>query len=89
MSDQKLKSLMAELKVQDKEEITLKKLKHEGGDKEGLKEAELRKRLRGNIYSIYVYLLCVTCFTFWKFALKYEIRLNPFSARQKQTLLTC
>ncbi|KAK3864832.1 hypothetical protein Pcinc_029520 [Petrolisthes cinctipes] len=45
MSDNKLKNLLAELKVQDKEEVTLKKLKHEGGDKDGLKEAELRKRL--------------------------------------------
>lgn len=63
MSDQKLKSLMAELKVQDKEEVTLKKLKHEGGDKEGLKEAELRKRLRGK-HIQHIYLLCVTRFAF-------------------------
>ena len=33
--------------MQDKEELTLKKLKSEGGDKGGIKEAELRKKLLG------------------------------------------
>ncbi|KAK8746877.1 hypothetical protein OTU49_016873 [Cherax quadricarinatus] len=47
LSEPKLKSLLSELKVQDKEEMTLKKLKTDGADKEGLKEAELRKKLRG------------------------------------------
>ncbi|KAB0800435.1 hypothetical protein PPYR_06175 [Photinus pyralis] len=45
LSDPKLKSLFGELKLHDKEEITWKKLKTEGKDKEGLKEAELRKKL--------------------------------------------
>nr|XP_045613040.1 alpha-2-macroglobulin receptor-associated protein-like [Procambarus clarkii] len=47
LSETKLKSLFSELKVQDKEEMTLKKLKADALDKEGLKEAELRKKLRG------------------------------------------
>ncbi|KAF5307358.1 hypothetical protein FQR65_LT07075 [Abscondita terminalis] len=45
LSESKLKSLFGELKLHDKEEITWKKLKSEGKDKEGLKEAELRKKL--------------------------------------------
>lgn len=46
LSEPKLRALMSELKLQDKEEMTLKKLKTEGGDKDGLKESELRKKLR-------------------------------------------
>lgn len=46
LAEPKLKSLVSELKVQDKEEMTLKKLKLDAGDKDGLKEAELRKKLR-------------------------------------------
>lgn len=38
--------------IQDKEEITQKRFKSEGGDKEGLKEAELRRKLT-NIMSAY------------------------------------
>ncbi|KAF5289500.1 hypothetical protein FQA39_LY15055 [Lamprigera yunnana] len=45
LSEAKLKSLFGELKLQDKEEVTWKKLKSEGRDKEGLKESELRKKL--------------------------------------------
>ena len=33
--------------MHDKEELTLKKLKAEGGDKDGLKEAQIRKKLIG------------------------------------------
>ncbi|KAG7174057.1 alpha-2-macroglobulin receptor-associated protein-like [Homarus americanus] len=47
LAEPKLNLLQSELKMQDKEEMTLKKLKTDGGDKEGLKEAELRKKLRG------------------------------------------
>lgn len=47
LADGKLKSLMSELKIQDKDELTLKKLKSEAGDKEGLKEAEIRRKLKG------------------------------------------
>jgi hypothetical protein len=36
---------MADLKVQDKDEITLKKMKADGQDKDGLKEAQLRRSL--------------------------------------------
>lgn len=39
-----MKSIFSELKIHDKEEITLKRSKAEGLDKEGLKEAELRKK---------------------------------------------
>lgn len=35
------------MKIHDKEEITWKKVKADGGDKEGLKEAELREKLIG------------------------------------------
>lgn len=45
LSETKLKSIFGELKIHDKEEITLKRIKAEGLDKEGLKEAELRKKL--------------------------------------------
>lgn len=42
--ESKLQKLYSELKVQDKHELTLKKLKGEGGDKDGSKEAEIRKK---------------------------------------------
>lgn len=45
LSEPKLKSLFGELKLHDKEEITWKHLRAEGKDKDGLKEAELRKKL--------------------------------------------
>lgn len=38
--------------IQDKEEIIFKRVKSEGGDKEGLREAELRRKLT-NIMSNY------------------------------------
>jgi len=44
LTPEKLRLLYSELKVQDKHELTLKKLKAEGGDKEGTKEADVRKR---------------------------------------------
>ncbi|XP_076042461.1 alpha-2-macroglobulin receptor-associated protein [Oratosquilla oratoria] len=47
LSAPKLRTLLTDLKAQDKAELTLKKVKADGGDKEGLKEAELRKKLRG------------------------------------------
>jgi hypothetical protein len=47
LTEPKLKSLFSELKIHDKEELTWKKLRAEGGDKDGLKEAELRKKLTG------------------------------------------
>lgn len=47
MTESKLKSLFSELKIHDKEELTFKKLKSDGGDKDGLKEAEMRKKLIG------------------------------------------
>jgi len=43
LAETKLRKLYSELKLQDKQEITLKRLKTEGGDKEGVKEAEIRK----------------------------------------------
>ncbi|XP_060527178.1 alpha-2-macroglobulin receptor-associated protein [Cylas formicarius] len=46
LSEAKLKSLFGELKLHDKEEIAWKHLRAEGKDKDGLKEAELRKKLR-------------------------------------------
>ncbi|XP_054266492.1 alpha-2-macroglobulin receptor-associated protein [Macrosteles quadrilineatus] len=47
LTEPKLKSLLSELKIHDKEELAFKKVKSEGGDKEGLKEADMRKRLIG------------------------------------------
>lgn len=44
LTEEKLARLYSELKVQDKHELTLKKLKGEGGDKDGSKEAEMRKK---------------------------------------------
>ncbi|XP_018020555.1 alpha-2-macroglobulin receptor-associated protein [Hyalella azteca] len=46
LSDQKLVILMSELKIQDKQELTFKKHKAEGGDKDGQMEARLRKSLQ-------------------------------------------
>lgn len=43
----KLEQLYSQLKVQDKDELTLKKLRTEGSDKDGVKEAEVRKRFAG------------------------------------------
>lgn len=52
LSETKLKSLFGELKLHDKDEITWKHLRAEGKDKDGMKEAELRKKLL-NIMSMY------------------------------------
>lgn len=46
-SGPKLADLYAELKIQDKTELELKKLKAEDMDKDGMKEAEVRRRLMG------------------------------------------
>lgn len=46
LPDQKLTSLLGELKLHDKEEITWKHLRAEGKDKDGLKEAKLRDKLK-------------------------------------------
>lgn len=40
-----MQSIYGELKLHDKEEITWKRLKSEGHDKDGLKEADLRRKL--------------------------------------------
>uniref|UniRef100_A0A1B0DRC4 Alpha-2-macroglobulin RAP C-terminal domain-containing protein n=1 Tax=Phlebotomus papatasi TaxID=29031 RepID=A0A1B0DRC4_PHLPP len=47
LTEPKLISLYTELKIQDKEEIAWKQLSGQNKDKEGLKEAELRKKLIG------------------------------------------
>ncbi|CAG4970065.1 unnamed protein product [Parnassius apollo] len=52
LTEPKLKSLYSDLMIQDKEEITYKRVKSEGGDKEGLKEADLRQKLT-NIMNVY------------------------------------
>lgn len=46
LSDAKVQSLFGELKLHDKEEITWKHLRAEGKDKDGLKEAQLRDKLK-------------------------------------------
>ncbi|VVD05014.1 alpha-2-macroglobulin receptor-associated protein isoform X2 [Leptidea sinapis] len=45
LTEPKLKSLYSDLMIQDKEEIIYKRIKSEGGDKEGLKEADLRRKV--------------------------------------------
>jgi len=45
LSERKLVVLMSELKIQDKQELTLKKIKADNGDKEGKMEAQMRKKL--------------------------------------------
>ncbi|XP_055683046.1 alpha-2-macroglobulin receptor-associated protein [Lutzomyia longipalpis] len=47
LTEPKLISLYTELKIQDKEELAWKQLSGQNKDKDGLKEAELRKKLIG------------------------------------------
>lgn len=47
LTETKLKSLFSDLKIQDKEEIAWKRLRANGNDQDGLKEAELRSKLMG------------------------------------------
>lgn len=47
ISETKLRSLYTDLLAQDKEESTLKRLKSDGLDKDGLKEASVRKKFKG------------------------------------------
>lgn len=47
MTEPKLRSLFTELKIQDKEELAWKQLNAQHQDKDGLKEAALRKKLIG------------------------------------------
>uniref|UniRef100_A0A0A9WRM6 Alpha-2-macroglobulin receptor-associated protein n=1 Tax=Lygus hesperus TaxID=30085 RepID=A0A0A9WRM6_LYGHE len=54
LTEPKLKSLFSELKVHDKEEMQWKRLAAEGSDKDGLLEAELRRKLTSimNVYGL-------------------------------------
>ncbi len=47
LTEGKLQLLYSELKLQDKEEATLKRVKSEAGDKDGALEASVRKRFAG------------------------------------------
>lgn len=59
-SGPKLADLYADLKIQDKVELELKKLKAEDMDKDGMKEAEVRRRLIGKTCNIqYLYIHCL------------------------------
>jgi len=51
LTNQKLKALHTELKVHDKEAMALKKLKAENMDKDGLREAEIRKKFNGIMHA--------------------------------------
>ena len=44
LTDKKLETLFSSLKLQDKSELTLKRVKSEGGDKDGSMETEVRKK---------------------------------------------
>ena len=50
MHEGKLKLLYSEMKLHDKEQMALKKLKSEGMDKDGLREAEVRKKFNGIMF---------------------------------------
>ena len=54
LTEGKLQSLYNELKMQDKQELTLKRVRAEQGDKEGAMEAEVRKAFTGimNTYGL-------------------------------------
>jgi len=54
LTEGKLQSLYSELKMQDKQELTLKRVRAEQGDKEGAMEAEVRKAFTGimNTYGL-------------------------------------
>ena len=54
LSQGKLELLFSELKLHDKDEWNLKRLKAEEGDKDGMREAEVRKKYLGimNKYSL-------------------------------------
>lgn len=69
-SGPKLADLYADLKIQDKVELELKKLKAEDMDKDGMKEAEVRRRLIGKtekrnfnvihvIFNTFIYIVCL------------------------------
>lgn len=47
LTEPKLKSLFTELKIHDKEELAWKQLNGQHKDKDGMKEADLRKKLVG------------------------------------------
>lgn len=49
LTEPKLRSLFTELKIHDKEELAWKHLNAEHKDKDGLKAAELRKKLIGRL----------------------------------------
>jgi len=51
LTENKLELLYSQLKVQDKDELTLKKLRGEGADKDGSKEAEVRKKFNSIMLS--------------------------------------
>lgn len=46
----KLAELHSDLKIQEKDELRWKKLKAEGLDEDGEKEAKLRRNLNGKVY---------------------------------------
>ena len=51
LTDKKLETLYSALKLQDKNELTLKKIRSEGGDKDGSKENEVRKKFNNIMVS--------------------------------------
>lgn len=55
LSEGKLRSLYTDLLAQDKEEGTLKRLKSDGLDKDGLKEAAVRKKFRGSYFLFFTH----------------------------------
>lgn len=57
----KLAELHSDLKIQEKDELSWKKLKAEGLDEDGEKEAKLRRNLNGKVYLCRRDLNCMKC----------------------------
>jgi len=55
LSENKLKSLFTELQFQDKEELKLKRLKADGQDKDGIMEADVRRKLKGIVIVVQIF----------------------------------
>ena len=65
--------------VQDKDELTMKKLKTEGGDKDGIKDAEVCALLMGPFFLLSRLIFIPLCHYLWvlgAFPYKYNFRLG-------------